>query len=358
MNRMRVGCVGWLYGIDNEYGHTTAVCDIDRAHVEGFTSKRPSVKGYTDYRAMLDTGEIDVVLIATPNEFHQEMAEYALKAGVHVFLEKPMGVNREELDSILRTQQASGRQLAIDFELRVSFFGRRVKEIIDSGEIGKPVGVEFVHHRGAWLARGNNVWRTDPNRSGGLYFMEVCHEIDVFRHWFGEIAAAQSFSFPNVLPQYRDGMPDNVCTHLWFREGVRGVILTSHTSSVWQAEKTAYRENGHDMVFIVTGTEGAIRIDCIDHTLLVCRYADFHPDAHRGLRVERDRLEDHRSMSATEFHHDTRGNLDRFIRSMALDEPPHQDATDAWRTHVICLAAEESARDASQRIEIDYTLPS
>ncbi len=356
MKRMRVGCVGWLYNIDHEYGHTTTVCDINKAQVDRFVAKHPSAKGYTDFRAMIDAGGIDVVMIATPNEFHREMAEYALRGGVHVFLEKPMGVNREQMDSILRTQQASGRHLAIDFELRVSFFGRRVKEIIESGEIGDPVGVEFIHHRGAWLACGNGVWRTDPKRSGGLYFMEVCHELDVFRHWFGEIESVQSFSLPNVLPQYRDNMPDNVTTHLWFANGVRGTILTNHTSSVWKADPAEYRDMGHDMIFVVVGTQGSLRTDCIEHKILVCHYGEFHPDADRGMRVEFDRIEDHSAMPGSDFHHDTRGNLDGFIRSMALGEPPHQEAADAWRTHIACLAAEKSARETSQRINIDYNL--
>lgn len=357
MIRQRIGCVGWLIPFDDAFGETTAVCDVDREKVKRFVDRHPRAKGYTDYCRMINEGGLDVVVIATPNALHREMSEYALRAGSHVFLEKPMGVNREELDSILATQQASGRQLAIDFELRVSFMGRRVKELMSAGEIGDPVSVEFVHHRGAWLARGNNVWRTDPARSGGLYFMEVCHEIDLFRHWFGDIAAVQSFSVPNVLPQYRDGMPDNVCTHLWFRSGMRGLVLTSHTSSVFDAKPAQYGDYGHDMVFTITGTRGALRVDCVAQKLLVCRYAEFHPDADRGLRVELDRVEDYTTMPHQEFHHDTTGNMQRFIRSMSLGEPPHQDAADAWLTHVVCLAAERSARENAPRIEIEEPRP-
>jgi len=357
MKQQRIGCVGWFVSADDEYGKTVAVCDIVQSKVDKYVAGHPGARGFTDYREMVDSGEIDLVIISTPNEVHREMAEYCLGRGIHVFLEKPMGVNREELDSILRAQQGSGRHLAIDFELRVSFFGRRIKELIDAGEIGRPVGVEFIHHRGAWQAQGNGVWRTDPARSGGLYFMEICHEIDVFRHWFGEVGAVQSFSIPNVLPQYRDNMPDNVCTHLWFDGGVEGVILASHTSSVFPSTPEQYADLGHDMYFVISGTAGAIRADCLSQKMLLCRYDEHHPDADRGLRVGLNRVEDYSGMASHTFHHDCTGNRQRFIRSMALGEPPHQDAADAWRTHVVCLAAEASAVEQSQRIELSFDGP-
>jgi predicted dehydrogenase len=352
MKRQRVGCVGWLTHLDGDAGVTTAVCDTREEKVRSYCEQHEGVRAFTDYRKMADASELDVVYVATPNEFHREMAVRFLESGVHVFLEKPMGVDRQEMDAILAAERAGEAHLAIDFELRVSFFGRRVKEIMDAGEIGAPVGVEFVHHRGAWLAETNGVWRTDPARSGGLYFMEVCHEVDLFRHWFGEVEAVQSFSNPNVLPQYRGGMPENVVTHLWFASGVRGVILTNHTSSVAKCEEDQYDTCGHDMAFIVTGTEGSIRIDCIRHTVTVCEYAEHHPDLAFGKRVDLKRTEDHGSMSANEFHHDCARNFGMFVEAMARGEQHHQSAADAWRTHLVCLAAESSARDGARRIEV------
>ncbi len=352
MKKQRIGCVGWLFPIDTEYGKTTAVCDINEDIVGKYVDKHPDAAGFTDYREMAAGGLIDLAIIASPNALHREMAECFLEQNVDVFLEKPMGVNRVELDSILAAWQASDAHLAIDFELRISFIGRRVKELLEEGAVGRPVGVEFIHHRGAWLAEGNGVWRTDPVRSGGLYFMEVCHEIDLFRHWFGDITAVQSFANPNVLPQYPPSMPDNVCTHLWFADGVRGTIQTSHTSSVYNAKHADYGDQGHDMYFIITGTDGALRIDCIGQRILVCRYAEFHPDARQGKRVELERIEDYTEMAVNEFHHDISGNIARFVESMAKGEAPHQDALDAWKTHLVCLAAEESAVNDSRRMEI------
>lgn len=352
--QLKVGVIGWLFYWDNEWARTTAACDVLEAKVNSFAAEHPGVTAYTDYKQMAEEAGLDAVVISTPNWLHREMAEYFMRAGIDVFLEKPMGVNKEEIDSVLQVQQETGKICAIDFELRVSPIYRRLQEIIGGGEIGKPVGIEFIHHRGGWIAQGNGAWRTDPKLSGGTFFMEICHEVDMYRGLFGEIAAVQSFSHPNLLPQYR-GMPDNVVTHLWFEGGERGTILASHVASVWNpGGLETYADLGHDMYFILTGTDGALRIDCITDKILVMKYAEFHPDLPVGKRVEFVRLEDHSHFPA--FAHDIHANHMAFLEASATGQPHHQSTEDAWRTHVVCLAAEKSAMEGAPRIEVEFKL--
>lgn len=354
MKRQKTGVIGWLCHYDNEYGFTAAACDIKPEKIARFKTEHPHVAAYTDYRKMAGEAGLDAVIISSPNWLHREMTECFLRRGINVFVEKPMGINREEIDSIVRAQKKSGKICAVDFELRISVGFRRLKEIIDSGEIGRPVAIEFVHHRGGWLAQGNNVWRTVPGQSGGIFLMEICHEIDLFRWLFGEISSVQSFRHHNVLPQYPENMPDNVCTHLWFAGGQTATILVSHVASVYNAPAEKYDDLGHDMYFIFTGSEGCIRFEYIKHKILICRYAEFHPDAERGKRVELKRVEDYATVD--NFTHDITGNHIEFLKSCALAQPFHQEITDAWKSHVVCLAAEKSAVENFQKIEIDYTL--
>ena len=74
-----------------------ALCDVDRSilarNVERFESREESVKGYVDFRRMLDDDEIDAVSIATPNHWHSLMAIWACQAGVDVYVEKPVSHN-------------------------------------------------------------------------------------------------------------------------------------------------------------------------------------------------------------------------------------------------------------------------
>jgi hypothetical protein len=183
--------------------------------------------------------------------------------------------------------------------------------------------------------------------------MEICHEVDIFRCLLGNITHVQCFRTPNVLPQYPDNMPDNVCAHFWFETGGFGTIMASHTISVQDAKIKDYADMAHDMSFIMTGTEGAIRTDEINRKILVVRYAEYHPDAEVGKKVVLNRLEDYTAME--NFSHSIRDNQGAFVRACAEGTPFHQDTFDAWKTHVVCLAAEKSAVEEFQKIELDYT---
>jgi predicted dehydrogenase len=354
MDKVGVGYIGWFSYDDTEFSRAVAVCDLNADKVANYCKNHPEVKGYTDYHEMAKDPDVDVVIISTPNWLHCEMTEVFLAAGKHVFCEKPMGVSREEMDRMLVAQRQSGKQLSLDFEMRLSAATMRVKEIIDSGELGKMAGVEFTHHRGAWLQEGNGIWRTDPAKSGGMFFMEVCHEVDFFRFVMGEVTAVQSFKMQNVLAQYPDNMPDNVTTHFFFESGAKGLIHAHHALSVDRVDESEYPDRGHDMVFVFYGDKGVLQYDCIKGSMLINKYVTY-PAGSSGVRVEFDRVEDFSDVPGA--HHDVTANRLAFIKSCAEGKAHVQDAYDAWRSHCVCLAAEKSALGESERLTVDYTEP-
>jgi predicted dehydrogenase len=348
---INVGYIGWLSHDVTDFCRAHSVCDLNEEKIRKYVEKHPEVKGYSDYRKMAEDPDVDAVVISTPNWLHCEMAEVFLAKGKHVFCEKPMGVNRPEMDRMLAAQRRSRKQLAIDFEMRASSGTVALKQKIDGGLIGTVRGIDFVHHRGCWEAEGNGIWRTDPERSGGLFFMEICHEVDFFRYLFGEITHVQSFKFPNTLPQYPEGkMPDNVQTHFFFENGVMGSISSSHAISAHCPKIEEYPEHGHDMFFVVYGTEGALRLDAIKNTCLVVKHQPY-PVGSQGVRVQREQFERYSDPHA---FHDIDGNRLAFLKSCAEGRPHVQDAYDAWKTHCVCLAAEKSALRGFRKIAVDY----
>lgn len=348
--QLKVGYAGWFSDAESEYCRTAAVCDTVEAKVQAFLSNHPGVQGYTDYRKMAAESDIDAAVISTPNHLHCEMATAFLEAGKDVFLEKPMGVNREQMDSILRAWRQSGKQLAIDFECRVSSGYVRTKEILDAGEIGETRGIELIHHQGQWLRGPGNEWRLDPVKSGGLYFECICHYVDLMRLWLGEITHAQSFTMPTVLPQYCETMPDNITTHLLHENGGLSMLVTVHSLSVTPAEIKDYNDLAHEMYFVIIGTEGALRLDAINHKLLLVRYEE--DSAQPGNKCSRlNRIEEIPGAAA---FHDIDANRRSFFEAVANGKPHHQDAYDAWRTFAVCLAAEQSAQEGFAKVEVDY----
>lgn len=353
MKRVNVGYIGWLSYDDTEFSKPHAICDVNRQKLDEYKHKHPDVKIYTDYRRMAEDPELDVVIISTPNWLHCEMSELFLMKGKHVFCEKPMGINKHEMDRMLMAERKSGKKLALDFEMRSSEGTKRAKAIIDSGELGTVKGFEFVHHRGAWQAEGAMLWRIDPAKSGGLFFMEVCHEVDFMRWIMGEITHVQSFKIPNIMPQYYKDMPDNVFSHFFFASGAIGHISTHHALSVFTAKEEEYDKKGHDMFFVLYGDQGSLRLDCIKKEMLIVKHREYPKGTH-GRRTEFDRIED---LSGHDVLHDIEANRTAFIKACAFDRPHVQDGYDAWRTHVVCLAAEKSELENFQKIKIAYDEP-
>jgi len=351
MTRINIAHIGWLSRDEGPDCKTVAWCDINEEKMARRAESDPDIAMYTDYRRMLKRPGLDAVVIATPNYVHAEQAIAFLEAGKHVLLEKPMGINKAETDAILAAAERSGKHLVIDFEMRASPFAKRVRELIDGGEYGELRHIEFVHHRGGWLEEGNGIWRTRPEKSGGYYFMEPIHEVDIFRFFGGDIVAAQSTAAPNVLPHYR--FEDNVCSHFFFESGALGTMLASHTTSAHAEEPADWEALGHDMTMVFTLTRGAIHVDFWKACITVNRFEEY-PTGTGALRIVPDSREVLCDGNMDAFGHDITAMRKEFIRRLANNEPPIQTALDAWKTHQVCLAAEQSLCEDFRRVEVDY----
>lgn len=360
MKKLNLGYVGWQFYDEGPECATVAFCDTSEKKLADLKAKYPGVAQYTDFRELLKHPGLDAVVISTPNFVHAEQAIATLEAGKHLMLEKPMGVNKAECDRILQTVKRCGKNFTVDFEMRVSPFAKRMKELIDSGDYGELRHIEFIHHRGGWQEAGSGLWRVRTAQSGGLYFMEPIHEVDIFRYLGGEITAVQSTARPNVMPHYE--FEDNVCSHFFFASGAMATLLTSHTHSAvptkpgaWSDAPEFMRDMGHDMSLIVTLSRGSIGVDFIRSTVSIHRFETW-PAGTNGIRVVHEKTED-MSRSSDNFFHDIGLMRWAFIRRCANGEPAVQDPLDIWKTHIVCLAAEQSVQEDFRRVTVDYTPP-
>ena len=143
-----------------------------------------------------------------------------LEGGKNVFIEKPMGISLQQGRDILAAEKASGKYVGVDLEMHVIGIGPEIKAIIDSGEIGEVLHLEFDHVRGGWPhTTPSGKYRTRKS-TGGLMRMEGIHEMDLFRLFGGEITAVQSFCAPNALRHYE--IPDNITVIVWLKSGAMG----------------------------------------------------------------------------------------------------------------------------------------
>lgn len=154
---MRFGVIGC--GTVAGYGHIPALSQSKDAELVALSDVRKSrldelgaeygVDGlYTEYRDLLARHDIDAVTVATPLNHHYPVVMDALTAGKHVFCEKPIADTLEHGREMVRAAEELGKILAVDLSMRVHPVHTRVREIINSGEIGT---VRFLNLQYNWV---------------------------------------------------------------------------------------------------------------------------------------------------------------------------------------------------------------
>lgn len=135
-----------------------------------------------DYRKLLAQRELDAVFISSPDFLHEEHAAAALKAGKAVYLEKPMAITIKGCDRILKLARETGSKLYLGHNMRHFPVVLKMKEVIDSGVIGKVQAGwcrHFINYGGDAYFRD---WHSEQANTTGLLLQKGAHDIDVM-HW-------------------------------------------------------------------------------------------------------------------------------------------------------------------------------
>jgi predicted dehydrogenase len=178
-----IGCdqhlPGWA-GVP--FASVVAVADTSQPALERAGSLAPDAVRYLDWREMLRREEIDAVDICTPNRTHTEIALTALETGRHVLCEKPLATTAAEVVLLRDAAERSGKLLMTAQHLRFDETVRRLKTMIDAGDLG-----DVYHTRAQWLRRRLLPARatfTDRALSGGGPAYDIgVHVLDL-AHWF------------------------------------------------------------------------------------------------------------------------------------------------------------------------------
>lgn len=165
---------------------------VSRARVdlaEAFANEFGAKRWYGDWRELIADDEIDAVYIATPVYLHAEQTVAAAEAGKNVLCEKPMAMNPGECEQMIAVCEFEGVALGVAYYRRFYPALRRIKEIIASGEIGKPVIAQInAFERFNPSPGGDRYWLLEKSKSGGGPMMDFgCHRIEILLNLFGPI---------------------------------------------------------------------------------------------------------------------------------------------------------------------------
>ena len=184
-------------------------------------------KSTTDYKTIIADPTIDLVIITTRHNEHAHMVTQCLEANKHVFVEKPLALNKEELDRILAAYKGN-KTLTVGFNRRFSPHMQKAKQLI--GNV--PMNVIATMNAGNIPA---NVWVHDLKVGGGRIVGEACHYMDLITFLTGSKIKAVCMNALGVNPQANT---DNASILLQYENGSTGVInYFSNGSKAYSKER-------------------------------------------------------------------------------------------------------------------------
>ena len=222
----------------------TAAFDQDAARMNKVGDQFGISRRYGSAEELIQSPEIDIVYIASPNAFHKDQTLAAAKAGKHVFCQKPMGINAGECRQMVDACRAGGVKLGIGFCYPFAGAQQKAREMIRQGAIGKVSYYSISYSLGGYN-KDTVGWRCDPKLSGGGPLMDIApHLVNLGCFLLDDkVQSVMSYVRPDLTA--KDIELDAVAL-FEFTGGARGLIDTSFVRS-------------HMHTYSIIGTGGSIR---------------------------------------------------------------------------------------------------
>ena len=261
----------------------TAVCGRSRSKAEEMASKFGWQDVETDWRALLERDDVDLVDICTPSREHEEIAVAAARSGKHVFCEKPLALTASGVREMLDEVERHGVKHMVTFNYRFIPAIRLARSLIEEGRLG-----DIYHFRGSfyqdWLADPESpmTWRLRKDEAGSGALGDLgAHVVDLARYLLGEIDEV-SATLHTFVDRRRNeaGKWEDVTVDDAFESLVR---FESGTSGVIEASRFA---TGHKCTnrFEINGSKGSLQFDFQQMNKLRYYSTDEDP-AVRGFRT-------------------------------------------------------------------------
>lgn len=199
------------------------------ATVEQAAKELGAEKAFADWREQVADPEAQAVYVATPVDVHAEQTVAAAEAGKHVLCEKPMAMSAAECDRMIDACRTNGVKLGVAYYRRFYPVLRRIRELLASGQIGRPVVAQINAFERFDRKPGEpRSWLLDPARAGGGPMMDFgSHRIEVFLHLLGPLRLEHAET-GRVLFERE---VEDTATVLFEADGVRVQLTVTHAAA-------------------------------------------------------------------------------------------------------------------------------
>src|SRR5437773_93629 len=237
MNGVRLGIVG-MGNIGKHHAdcllaakvprcELTAVCSTSPHKLEPYRAK--GLRIFDRAEKLLESREVDAVILATPHYQHTSLGIAALEAGLHLMVEKPISAHKADAERLIAVAKKHPDQVfAGMFQLRVEPRYLKIRKLIQSGELGDIARLSWIitdwfrteayYTSGGWRA----TWRGE---GGGVLLNQCLHNLDVMAWLLGLPARVRGFC--QLCRYHNIEVEDNVTAYLEYPNGATGVFITS-----------------------------------------------------------------------------------------------------------------------------------
>lgn len=206
---------------------------------------------YGDFDALIRQAGPDIVDICTPTPSHREYIEKAARAGMAIFVEKPLARTLEDCDAIVAAVETAKVPLMAGHVVRYFPAYREAKRLVEAGGVGAPAAIRAERLAGFPTRSHSQSWYADPKQSGGVVLDAMLHDFDWLRWCFGPVQRVFAKGLYNH-PEHA-GVLDYALVTLRFASGAVG-----HVTGSW-AHAGPMRTS-----FEIAGDGGLIAYDSAD----------------------------------------------------------------------------------------------
>jgi predicted dehydrogenase len=234
MNNIRIGVIG-LGNMGRTHSRhildgkvpglqLTAVADYSSQATEAF----PEVTAFAAPEALITSGKVDAVLIATPHFSHTSIGIAALQAGLHVLVEKPISVHKADAEKLIAAHTNPRQVFAAMFNQRTDPYYLKIREMVHDGTLGPVRRVSWTitnwFRTAAYYASGS--WRaTWAGEGGGILLNQCPHNLDLYSWLFGQPDRVRAFC---RYGQYHDiEVEDDVTAYFEYDNGATATFIAT-----------------------------------------------------------------------------------------------------------------------------------
>ena len=234
MKKVRLGIIGvgvmgsahanWILEGKVPRLELAALCDTNPDALKPF----PGVPGFGSSDALIKSGKVDAVIVATPHFDHTTIGIAALKAGLHVLVEKPISVHKADAEKLIKAHTGRKQVFSAMFNQRTDPGFIKLRQMIGNGDLGPIRRVSWIitnwfrtqayYDSGGWRA-------TWAGEGGGVLLNQCPHQIDLWQWLFGMPDEVRAFC--QIGRYHHIEVEDSVTAYFQYKNGCTGTFLTS-----------------------------------------------------------------------------------------------------------------------------------